>query len=588
MMTIISLLEREGGNAVFIRTALTSLDSASEEGCGACLHVLDLAQNKSKEVAEVVLTGWLQGTSSDTDRGALQAVADVLDIQPGSKRDWSETGLQVVTDYLDREYAELFAEALRLEEMRFLLKSMDPQGTAAKLASVGIEDCSAVDDALAGLPPALISVVEKVDDMRVEILFPLTHLTQLQRLRFGLGNAQSLYLHFVVGDDPAFCLHLDSEMKGKRRAGHGTSVHYPWQVVPGEKEPDLPICQGHTSPAKYHLSRAISRHLNQGFQSLEEVHVLVTGVLKDLGKGCIACGRDHGVRVRGPTTCSQAVCINAFLSASLEVHLCQIRQDPASVDFLLSMVFSAASTGNMQLLPNCPFSNTVTVLQTLNLLPSMASLQNSDGMAEAIRALNPQVEQLLIWVCTAYRGFLSSAHAAHRIPSLPAGTHQFLLENHSPEHEAAFSRHLGGWNAFGQTRVLFHGTSLDRLFAITCEGLKVLSHTALQAHGAASGAGVYCAEDPNTSWGYCAGQGLGNWPQSQFSNFRVLLGLENAGPSVGNHGVHVVKDATTLAVRYLVSLLRISLPFKNTSCSLQETHLRLSPILPENCRLYNC
>jgi len=181
----------------------------------------------------------------------------------------------------------------------------------------------------------------------------------------------------------------------------------------------------------------------------------------------------------------------------------------------------------------------------------MSSLQNSDGMAEVIRGYNPQVEQLLIWVCTACRGFLSSARENLRIPSFPAGSHQFLLSNHSPEHEAAFSRHISGWNGSTQTRVLFHGTSLDRLFAITCQGLQVMSHTPLQANGAASGAGVYCATEPSTSWSYCGAQGAGNWPQSQFSNFRVLLGLENAGPGVGGGGVHVVRDATTLAVRYL-------------------------------------
>jgi hypothetical protein len=552
MMAIVSLLERDGSNALDIADALSSLGSATEEGLDACLHVIDFVQNKTREVAEVVLTGWLQAPSLTVlDQKALESVADVLGIRPGSKQDWSEAGLEVAMKYLDAEYADLFAEAQRLEEMRFLLKSLDPQGTSQLLASVGIEDSSAVDDALASLPPALISLVEKVDDLRVEMLFPLTHLTQLQRIRFGLGKAQSMYLHFVVADDPAFCLHLDSEMKGKRRADHATSVHDPWQVIPGGEGPDLPICQGHTSPAKYHLSRAISRHLTDGFKSLEAVHVLVTAVLQDLGKGCITCGRDHGVKIRGPTTCSKAVCRNAFLSASLEIRLCQIRQDPAAVDFLLSMIYSAASTGNMQLLPNCPFNNTATVLQILNLLPSMSSLQNSDGMAEVIRGYNPQVEQLLIWVCTACRGFLSSARKNLRIPSFPAGSHQFLLSNHSPEHEAAFSRHISGWNGSTQTRVLFHGTSLDRLFAITCQGLQVMSHTPLQANGAASGAGVYCATEPSTSWSYCGAQGVGNWPQSQFSNFIVLLGLENAGHSVGGSGVHVVTDATTLAVRYL-------------------------------------
>lgn len=548
MFAVMSLLQVDGSNAFETFNALSSLVVTTAEGCDACLNILEAVQNHSLDVAEVVFAGWLEAPYlTADDREALQAVAVLLGIRPGIVfKKWPETSLIIVKEYLDVEYAQLFAEAQRLEEMRSLLKSIDPQGTAQLLESAGIEDSSLVDEALASLPPALVSVVEKLDDTSLEMHFPLGHLTELQRVRFGIGNAQSLFLHFVLADDPAFCLHLDRETKGKHKAGYATSAHDPWRVIPGGKHPDLPICHGQTSPAKYHIARAISRYLTEGFKSLEAIHVLVTGVLKDLGKCCITCGKDHSVRMRCPTTCSSGGCRSTFLQASLEVRLCQIRQDPAAVDFLLSMVYSAASTGKLELLPNCPFNKTATVLEVLKLVPAMSYLQNCDGLAETIRTYSSKVEQLLVWVCTAYRGFLSSAQGAVRVPSLPAGTHQFLLANHSPEHEAAFSRHIT-YNA--TTRVLFHGTSLERLFAITCQGLRVLSHTPLQAHGAASGAGVYCAEEPATSWAYCAGQG-NNWANSQFNNFRVLLGLENAGPGVG-HGVHVVQDASTLCVRYM-------------------------------------
>ncbi len=548
MFAVISLLQGDGSNAFEVSSTLSSLVVTTAEGCAACLNILEAAQHHSPGVAEVVFAGWLEEPSlTADDRDALQSVAVLLGIRPSSNEKWSEASLIIVKEYLDVEYAQLFAEAQRLEGMRSLLKSIDPRGTAQLLEIAGIGDISVVDDALASLPPAFASVVERLDDTSLEMRFPLGHLTELQRVRFGIGNAQSLFLHFVLADDPAFCLHLDKETKGKHKAGYATSVHDPWRVIPGGKPPDLPICQGQTSPAKYHIARAIARHLTKGFKSLEAIYVLVTGVLKDLGKGCITCGKDHSVRMRYPTTCSSRGCRSTFLQASLEVRLCQIRQDPAAVDCLLSMVYSAASTGKLELIPNCPFTSMATVLQVLKLVPGMSYLQNCDDLAETIRSYSPKVEQLLVWVCISYRGFLSSAHAAVRIASLPAGTHQFLLANHSPEHEAAFSRHIT-YNA--RTRVLFHGTSLERLFAITCQGLRVLSHTPLQAHGAAAGAGVYCAEEASTSWAYCSGQGS-NWANSQFNNFKVLLGLENAGPSVGAHGIHVVQDASTLCVRYM-------------------------------------
>ncbi|KAF2647450.1 hypothetical protein K491DRAFT_569114, partial [Lophiostoma macrostomum CBS 122681] len=53
---------------------------------------------------------------------------------------------------------------------------------------------------------------------------------------------------------------------------------------------------------------------------------------------------------------------------------------------------------------------------------------------------------------------------------MPAGTHQFVLANAAPELEHAFAKQLPRYNP--TTRVLFHGTSLDRLPSILAQGLK--------------------------------------------------------------------------------------------------------------------
>ncbi|ORY15477.1 hypothetical protein BCR34DRAFT_467908, partial [Clohesyomyces aquaticus] len=54
---------------------------------------------------------------------------------------------------------------------------------------------------------------------------------------------------------------------------------------------------------------------------------------------------------------------------------------------------------------------------------------------------------------------------------LPVGTHQFVLANASPILEAGFVGRVKGAGSAG-TRILFHGTSLDRLPGILKEGLK--------------------------------------------------------------------------------------------------------------------
>lgn len=554
MIAIFSLLAKDGSNAIDVYNVLSALSPATQEGCEACLHVLDLYRNTSPEVAGIVLAGLLLAPSlTPVDHVALQSLTAVLGVRQGDNEGWSEVGLKVVTEYLEAQYAEIFAEAQRLEAMRAVLKCADLHGTSQLLASAGIEDPSPIEDALSSLPPELINVVEKVGNHTVEMLFPLTHLTQLQRIGFGLGKAQSLLVHFIVpehGIPPGFCLHFDTDGNGKGKVKSGSLDHYPWMIFSGSGDPDSPLCHGETSPTKYQLARTISRHLVEGFKSLEDVHILVSGALKDLGKNCVTCGGSHGVQLRGPAVCKLPLCTRSFRRASVEVRFSLIRQDPTAVDALLSMVHLAASTGKLELLPECPFDSTATVLKLLNTVPAMQFLHSCKDLTTTTKGLGGETVKLLLWVCTAYRGLLSSAKDSLRIPSMPAGTHQFLLASSNPEHEAAFAAHLTNTP---QTRVLFHGTSVDRLFAITMQGLRVLSSTSLQAHGAAAGPGIYCAEEPSMSWGY-SGRGAqagANWAQSQLRNFRVLLGVENAGPSVGNGGMHVVTDPTSLCVRYV-------------------------------------
>jgi hypothetical protein len=578
---IIPLLTKNGDNASNILDALTALTRATDDGVSACLQLIQLNKENSAEVAEVVLAGWLQATSlTDADEIALELMAALIGVQPGIRGGWSNDSLKVVADYVDTQYALLVEEANRLDAMRMALKKKDPVGMTEFLAGIGIEDVPAVEAALADLPPHLINVVEKVGEREVEILFPLTNFTQLQRAAIGIENAQSIVIRLIVGGDgipPGFCIHLDTELKGKGVSGvdssyfnaHKASVgsHSPWMSFPEDGHPDAPICHGKVIPAKYQLARLLNRHLFadvDGLKSLEAVHDLIANALKGMGKLCITCGSAHDVNLRRSTVCQARWCNEAFLNASLEVRLSDIRSDPAAVDLLLTMVFAAATLSNrLELLPGCPFNSTATVLQVLNKLPSMVALQNCKHFDSTITALGPQAVQLLTWVCTCYKGFLTSATGSLKIPSMPPGTHQFILANASPEKESSFLAHI---NRDPTTRLLFHGTSPDRLFAILCQGLQIKSNTPLQTWGAADGAGIYMAEEPKTSWEYTNRIRLtGNWPKSTLSNFRVLLGCENAGPAAGGSRMHVIRDPSTVMVRYifLIPASTPTMPIRN-------------------------
>lgn len=560
MYAVVPHLTTKGENANQVLDILNALTRTTEEGVDACLQLMEFHRNNAPEVAEVLLAGSLQASSLNKfDEKALECMAALLGVPAGIRSGWSEDNLKVVAEYLDAQYAAIVAKAQELDAMRVALKAVDPEGTSKLLAAINVEDISQVEAALSDLPPELMNVVEKVGEREVEMLFPLTHLTQLQRAAIGADNAQSLLLRLMVGGDgmpPGFCIHLDTESNGNHSdtayfSAHKEAVgmHSPWMVFEEDGHPDMPVCHGKIIPAKYQLTRLLHRHLVDGFKSLEAIHVLVTNALKGMGKLCITCGTPNGANLRRATICKARWCATAYKQADLDIRLSDIRSDPLAVDLLLTMVFAAAKSNNLALLPGCPFSSTAVVIQILNSLPSMVSLQKARYLQSTINALGGQAEELLTWVCTSYRGFLATATGALKIPSMPPGTHQFVLANANPEKESAFLAHVA---RDSNTRLLFHGTSPDRIFAILCQGLQIKSGTTLQANGAASGAGIYMAEEPATSWAYTNRNPLqGNWPKSQLGGFRVLLGCENAGPSVGNASVHVVRDESTVMVRYL-------------------------------------
>jgi hypothetical protein len=542
MLAVIKLLTRE--NITTTAKVLSTLLASSNEGVDACMRVLDLHHGKTtKLVAEAMLASWLQPSNmGQLDQSSLKALADMLGMNIGPNNSTKIASLEAAADYLDAQFAKLFAEAKRLEGLRASFKREDPKGISKLLSHLNIEDPSPVEDFLAKLPRSLVGVVEMVSDEEVEMQFPLK-LTPLQQIAMGVGNARSLILRLFITDypkPPGFCIHLDNEKK----TGASTKGHTPWDPSKNKLIPDQHPCFGRPNRTAYQLTRILTRHLHSGLKSLEEIHKLITTALKDLTTTCLICGTPKATQLRRSAAC-QPACSAVFLRSSLEVRLAEIRHDPPVMDLLLTMVHYAAASRKLELLPGCPFPDTLAVATALNKIPSISKLTNVDDLTSAVKKLGIPTEKLLSWTCLNYRGFLVSASGKTKIPGWPANTHQFLMASAAPNLEAVFRAQIGSL----PTRVLWHGTSMERLFAIISQGLKVCSNTPLQVHGAASGPGIYTADNPGTSWGYSTVAGA-NWSGSSFLNYRVLLGLEAAGPAVGT-GIHVVKDPSTLMVRYV-------------------------------------
>ena len=318
----------------------------------------------------------------------------------------------------------------------------------------------------------------------------------------------------------------------------------------GSSVPDDSFCHGRASSTTYHIARTLARYLQEGNKSLGAIHDLVSTTLANLFQTCIVCGCTQDAQLRRATLCQRANCRFRLGCASLEICLADIRHDPPVIDILPTAVHCVAQSGQIKLLPDCPILKTNEVLQILNQLPETKYLQHVKDLNASIRRLGSDTVMLFRWLCSSNRGFLSSATGLLRIPSMP-GIHHFILASASPTLESAFATRVGR----RPPRLLFHGTSMDRLYATLCQGLKVCSGTSLQQHGSAYGAGIYMAEEPKTAWIYsAAGVVSGNrWTHSAYSSVRVLLGCEKTGArqARSTNGIHVITDASELMVRYV-------------------------------------
>lgn len=531
----------------------------SAPGVSASLRVLDMHQKSRKQVSEAVMAAWLSAAElTAADKRGLRTIARVIDLQAPDRGISLVKSLQVATEFLHTEFTSIIADAKNLEAIRLTLKAHDSQKTSALLRKLNIEDPSAIEDATASIPISLVDVVERVRDGEFEISFPLTHLKPLQRLALGAGSSRAILVRLVIGDvskPPEFCIHLYPEPNGSapgRRAGRAsnenTSSHTYWIVSPGSSAPDDHICHGRPNRVTYQLGRDLHRHLLSGYDSLAKVHAVIASKIESLAQGCMVCGSPiTGARL-WRSTCCQKTCSITLRRSHLEVRLTDVRYDTAVVDLLLSSVYAAAVAGRMELLSGCPITTGPNIIQALNNLPAISTFQNVSDLTASVISLGALTRSLLSWVCTSYRGFLASATGVLKIPSMP-GAHQFVLASAFPEKERSFEAH----GSSQRPRIVFHGTSLDRLYAILRQGLLVMRKGPLQAHGAAYGEGIYVADEPATSVGFMR-RTAGGWHRSAFRDCSVLLGCElssaHTEPPV-SAGVYLVRDESMLCVRYV-------------------------------------
>ncbi|KAF2243191.1 hypothetical protein BU26DRAFT_492985 [Trematosphaeria pertusa] len=578
MQQIVGKLSKEGNNASEVADCLKALLGTTPEGLAACERIYNAkhgllnmpglgsppqtpaptpaspmklprkpvpkaapAQQEDIPVAviEVIIAGYLQDDGF-CGKAAIRVLAFLLNLEI---YEWGipKHKLRQATAYFAEQEMKLLEEVDRLQSLQKALRARDPKGTAILLAELGVDDISPLDDEIAGLPVGVMDAVEKHGDNEVGISFPFTSYTDLQRGAMGLGSAKTLlvrlFLDYLTDMPPAFCIHLDAD------PGETHSQHTPW-----------------STSFTWQMGRIVHRYLKdkKGPVGIADLHGFVKQSMEDMTHGCVVCGQTHNARntqLRRSTPCTSSGCTRIWNNVPVDIRIPELRTDTFAVDMILTTVYAAAMSGRTELLPGCPISNTTTVTAILNALPNLNTLRVATNISATLQACHQQAEKLLVWACTHFRGFIATASGICKIPGMPAGTHQFILANASPRLESDFAAKLPRFNP--QTKVLFHGTSLDRLQSILVQGLKIYSGTALQRTGAAHGKGIYMAEEPATSFSYSPA--AVSWRNSGLNNMRLLLGCEvvGNGRSVSS-GIHVITDEKTVMVRYIFLLTNSS------------------------------
>ncbi|KAF1917829.1 hypothetical protein BDU57DRAFT_514297 [Ampelomyces quisqualis] len=610
MQNIVSKLSKDAKNSMEIKECMLGLSSATPEAVGTCCRIWDAqhgglnipdfpetspcrrttlknrnsarkevlrkdatSKNPSSgpptltrgpysyrtvpsSVVDVMVAGWILSEDINArDRDTIMSFASVLGICVEAHDDsaWKLKLIEAAKFWEEIEN-EILKEAARLDDLTKCLQARDPKGTALLLQELGIPGNGPLDDEMAMLPACLVNFVERVGDTQVEISFPLSAFTELQRGALGMPNGANsfllrLQLPNLEGMPPSFCTHFSHD------ESLDTIEHTPWICSNDSRSPHENFCTTKQTVFAWQLHRIIHTQLRIGNFGIADLHRIIKKTMEELGHMCVSCGVSHNAtkaQLRRATPCNTIACANLWYHLPLDVRIPEIRTDIYAVDAMLTGVHAAAMSGRMELLPSCPIRSTEAVKAILNALPSLRVISHAVNISAVLRSYHKDAEKLISWACVHHRGYIATATGLCKVPTMPPGTHQFVFANSSPRLESDFVSKLSG-PASKKTIVLFHGTTLDRLPAILAQGLRIYSGTHLQRTGAAHGKGIYLAEEPATSYTYSPA--IVSWRNSGLSNMRLLFGCEvlGMGRSV-TKGIHLITDEKAVMVRYVFFL----------------------------------
>lgn len=393
---------------------------------------------------------------------------------------------------------------------------------------------------------------------------------------------------------------------------HSTTAH---RVSPEEAQP-FPLrwaCEkrledhirNHLHPviSSSHTTHALLDHIMQLLQALDAYASQATS-------RCLICDAPLPEMPK-PSVCEQSLCVFASEELGLAGDLIlDLKSSPQVIDLLLTITFSclmdsqAPKIFHPQPLFIRPSSSTSTFAEdggvassssssmsdnlahwrsVLNLMPCVTELSNlvdsEKTLREVLMQSHPDLFSLLRWIVRSNRAcleYLSPSDPGRFSEDVVQTPHQFRLTSASPAREAWFQNEKLQHGSF----FAWHGSPFENWHPILRQGLRCLSGTSLQRHGAAFGNGIYLSPHFGTSATYAIPRS--SWPlSSMFAPAGMggslcclaLCEVINRGYTANPH--YVIPNDQDIITRYFFVYTRLP----HLSLSASELMASIAPVV---------
>eukprot|EP01027_Heterolobosea_sp_BB2_P003868 GEZU01005824.1.p1 GENE.GEZU01005824.1~~GEZU01005824.1.p1 ORF type:complete len:667 (+),score=191.50 GEZU01005824.1:150-2150(+) len=312
-------------------------------------------------------------------------------------------------------------------------------------------------------------------------------------------------------------------------------------------------------PYNWPISKYEEKNKNSKKNYVYALMEFIESVITNCNKHCLVCGSSVPFEGLKPTVCPNPLCVFSHEMYGLGVDLgSEIKAHPDIVDLMITMGVAACNsytsnytafepfpegvevkrvnptTGEVEVLSFMNNSNNNSsggynrhgtaeqnssrnfnrVKECLEKIPALTKLQQwqeANILKAELDKLDPLAYPLLRWLLASNRSHLKKLKPKEMITEMNT-PHQYILMSSSPEREKEFQALKKQYGSF----FAWHGSPLPNWHAILRSGLKNMSGTKGQLHGAAYGSGVYLAATSSVSFGY-ARTGAG-WSNSVFGS----------------------------------------------------------------------